>query len=154
MTSPNSANLPVLEDKAFLLLILAVSLAFAWILWPFLGAVFWATVLAILLAPLYRRLSRWMRQKRTLAALATEMIILLIVGLPVTLITALLLQEGVSVYEQFQSGELNIGRYFRQLFGALPAWVTNLLDRLELTNLIQIMSTFRPTMRDRRVSLF
>ncbi|MGH7846667.1 MAG: AI-2E family transporter [Candidatus Binatia bacterium] len=135
MKSPNSANLPGLEDKTFLLLIIAVSLAFAWILWPFSGAVLWATVLAIVFAPLYRRLSRSMRQKRTLAALATLLIIVMIVILPLTLITGLLLQEGFSVYERIQSGELNIGRYFKQMFGALPSWVTDLLDRFELTNL-------------------
>jgi predicted PurR-regulated permease PerM len=135
MKSPNPANLPGLEDKTFLLLIIAVSLALAWILWPFYGAVFWATVLAIVFAPLYRRLSRSMRQKRTLAALATVMIVLMMVILPVTVIAALLLQEGFSVYERIQSGELNIGRYFQQVFGALPGWVTDLLDRLGLTNL-------------------
>jgi predicted PurR-regulated permease PerM len=135
MKAPNLINLPGLEDKTFLLLVIAVSLAFAWILWPYSGAVLWAAVLAIVFAPAYRRLSRSMRQKRTLAALATVMIILMIVILPLTLVGALLLQEGFSVYERIQSGELNIGRYFQQVFGALPAWVTDLLDRFGLTNL-------------------
>jgi len=135
MKSPNSLNLPGLEDKSFLLLVIAVSLAFAWILWPYSGAVLWATVLAIVFAPLYRRLSRSMRQKRTLAALATLLVIVMIVILPLTLVTALLLQEGFSVYERIQSGELHIGLYFKQIFGALPSWVTDLLDRFELTNL-------------------
>jgi predicted PurR-regulated permease PerM len=135
MKSPHSVNLPGLEDKTFLLLIVAVSLAFAWILWPFFRAVFWATILAIMFAPLYRRLSRSMRHKRTLAALATVMIILMIVILPLTLVAALLLQEGFSVYERIQSGELNIGGYFQQVFDALPSWVTDLLDRFDLTNL-------------------
>ena len=135
MKSPNSANFPGLEDKTFLLLVIAVSLAFAWILLPYYGAVFWATVLAIVFAPAYRRLSSSMRQKRTLAALATVMIILMMVILPLTLVGALLLQEGFSVYEKIQSGEFNIGRYFQQVFGALPTWVTDLLDRFGLTNL-------------------
>ena len=43
-----SSDSPYLEDKAFLLLLIAVSLAFAWILWPFYVAVFWAVVLAVL----------------------------------------------------------------------------------------------------------
>ena len=38
--------------------------------------------------------------------------ILMIVILPLTLIAALLVQEGFSVYERVQSGELNIIRYF------------------------------------------
>jgi predicted PurR-regulated permease PerM len=135
MQSPHSVNLPGLEDKTFLFLIIAVSLAFVWILWPYSGAVFWATVLAIVFAPLYRRLSRSMRQRRTLAALTTLMIILMIVILPLTLVGALLLQEGFSLYERIQSGELNVGEYFQQVFGALPAWITDLLDRFGLTNL-------------------
>jgi hypothetical protein len=44
-------GLRTLEDRAFLLLIVAVSVAFAWILWPFYGAVLWATILAIVFAP-------------------------------------------------------------------------------------------------------
>jgi predicted PurR-regulated permease PerM len=135
MKSPNPVNFPGLEDKTFLLLVVAISLAFAWILLPYYGAVFWATVLAIVFAPAYRRLARSMRQKRTLAALATVTIILMIVILPLTLIAALLVQEGFNVYERIQSGELNIVRYFQQVFGALPEWVTNLLDRFGLTNL-------------------
>ena len=131
----NSPNLAGLEDKTFLVLIVAVSVAFAWILWPFYGSVFWGTVLAILFAPPYRRLLTSMGQRRTLAALVTVLIVLMIVILPLTLISALLLQEGFSVYERIQSGELNIGQYFQQVFAALPVWVTELLDRFGLTNL-------------------
>ena len=135
MNSPNSANLPGLEDKAFLLLVVAISLAFAWILWPFFGAVLWGTILAIVFAPLYRRLRTMMERRHSVAALATVTIVLLIVILPLLLVGALLVQEAVSVYARFESGELNFGRYFEQVFGALPAWVSDLLKRFGLTNL-------------------
>ena len=138
MESQNLINLPGLEDKFFLLLIVTVSLAFAWILWPYSGAILWATVLAIVFAPLYRRLSISMQRRRTLAALVTLLIIILIVILPLTLVTSLLLQEGFGVYERMQSGELNFRQYFKQVFDMLPAWVTGLLDRFELTNLTLI----------------
>ena len=55
-----------LEDKSFLLLLVAVSLAFAWILWPLSGAILWGTVFAIVFAPLYRRLLRSTRQRRNI----------------------------------------------------------------------------------------
>jgi predicted PurR-regulated permease PerM len=128
-------KLPGLEEKTFLLLIIAVTLAFAWILQPFYGAVFWGTVLAILFASPYRRLLRSMGQRRTLAALVTVTIVVLMVILPVTLISALLVQEGFSVYERIQSGELDLGQYFQQISGVLPGWLTDLLDRFGLTNL-------------------
>jgi predicted PurR-regulated permease PerM len=135
MESPHSTNLPGLEDKVFILLVIAVSLAFAWILGPYYGSVFWAAVLAIVFAPAYRRLLRSMRQKRTLAALAAVLIILMIVILPLTLVGAMLVQEGFTVYERIQSGDLNPAKYFQQVFAALPQWLTDLLDRFGLTDL-------------------
>jgi predicted PurR-regulated permease PerM len=135
MESPHSTNSPGLEDKVFLSLVIAVSLAFAWILRPYYGSVFWAAVLAIVFAPAYRRLLRSMRQKRTLAALTAVMIILMMVILPLTLIGAMLVQEGFSVYERIQSGDLNPAKYFQQVFAALPGWLTDLFDRVGLTDL-------------------
>jgi predicted PurR-regulated permease PerM len=131
-------GLNTLEDKTFLLLIIAISLAFAWILWPFYGAVVWGTVLAIVFAPLYRRLCRSMRQRRNLAALATVVIIVVIVILPSTLITASLVQEASGVYGKFQSGELNLAGNFQQVVDALPTWAASLLDRFGLTNLAEV----------------
>ena len=55
MKSWDSTRQSVFSDKAFLVLVVAISLAFGWIVWPFFGAVLWATVLAILFSPLYRR---------------------------------------------------------------------------------------------------
>src|SRR6476620_6968036 len=98
MTSHGSSTVRVFQDKAFLLLVVAVSIAFAWILWPFFGAIFWAAVLAILFSTLFRRLCKFMRQRRTPAALSTVMIILVMVILPTVLVTMMLVQEGLSVY--------------------------------------------------------
>jgi predicted PurR-regulated permease PerM len=140
MTPPNSANSPRLEDRAFLLLLIASSLAFAWILRPFYGAVLWGIILAIMFTPLYRRLARSLHPRRTLAALLTLLIILVLVILPLTLLTALLVQEGVSTFERIKSGELNLARSFQQVFDALPAWLTSLLDRVGLTSLGRIQA--------------
>ena len=119
---PNRA----LQDKPFLVLLVVISLAFAWILWPFYGAIFWATILAILFAPLYARLAKALRERCTLAALAAVAIILLLVILPSALVTGMLLQEGFQVYGKLRSGEWNIGSYFAHLYAALPGWLTTL----------------------------
>jgi predicted PurR-regulated permease PerM len=135
MADSPPANSSAFADRAFLFLVIAVSLAFAWILWPFFGAVLWGVIIAIMFAPLYRRLSRSMRQRRTLAALATEIIVLVMVILPVTLIATLLVQEALSTYQRIQSGDLDFGRRLQQVLDAMPAWVTDLLDRVGLTSL-------------------
>jgi predicted PurR-regulated permease PerM len=124
-----------LENKTFLALVITVTLAFGWILWPFYGAIFWGLVLAILFAPLFRRLLRKLRERRTLASLATLAVILVIVILPLVLITGLLLQEGAATYQKIQSGEINFGHYFERFVSVLPSWVTDVLDRFGLGNL-------------------
>jgi predicted PurR-regulated permease PerM len=123
------------EDRALLVLVVAVSLAFGWILWPFYGAILWGIVGAIVFAPLYRRLSRLMRERRSLAAIAVILLIIMIVILPLTLIGASLAQEASGVYGRVQSGELDIARFFQQMLDALPPGVINLLDRFGLSSL-------------------
>jgi predicted PurR-regulated permease PerM len=123
-----------LEDNSLLLLLVAVSFAFAWILWPFYEAILWAVVFAVVFAPLNRRLLGLMGQ-RNLAAVATVLIIVTLVILPLTLIAASLVQEATSLYQTIQSGELNFGRFFHEFLDALPSWATDLLNRLGLTDL-------------------
>ena len=124
-----------LEDKGFVVLLVLATLAFAWILWPFYGAVFWAAVLAVLFAPLNRKLSARLRQRRTLAALASLLAILVIVILPAAIVSAMLVQEGLELVARIRSGELNFARYLQQILDALPAWASALLDRFGLTDL-------------------
>ncbi len=124
-----------LEDRSFLLLLTLVTLAFLWVLWPYYGAVFWGSVLAILFNALFIRLLRKMPQKRTLAAFVTLSIILVLVILPVGLISALLTQEAANMYQRVQSGDLSFTRYFQQIYSARPSWVSQILDRSGLDNL-------------------
>ncbi|MGZ8265345.1 MAG: AI-2E family transporter [Burkholderiales bacterium] len=137
---PSSSR--ALQDKTFLLLLIGVTLAFGWILWPYFGAVFWAAILAILFAPMFRRLCARMGQRPTLAALVTLVAILLIVILPSVLITSMLLQEGVQIYERVKSGELDFARLLRTMFAALPAWFTGLLDRFGVGSLADMQEKF------------
>lgn len=124
-----------LEYKSFLVLIGLVSLAFAWVIWPLFGAVFWAAVIAIVFDPLNQRLLIVMKNRRSFAALATVLIILVIIIVPLLVTAAALAQEASGIYGQVQSGELNFGRFFQPVFDALPRWASNPLGRFGLTNL-------------------
>jgi predicted PurR-regulated permease PerM len=139
-TAPTSVS--ALQDKAFLVLLVTVSLAFAWILWPFYGAIFWATMLAIVFRPLHRRLVQRLRERRTLAAFATLTILLLMVILPAAVLTSLLLHEALALYARLESREFDFGRYLQQFLGVLPAWMTGLLDRFGLTSLGAVQEKF------------
>jgi predicted PurR-regulated permease PerM len=131
-----------LQSKAFLLLLILVTIAFGAILWQFHGAVFWGVILAILFAPLHRKLLRRMPRRTNLAALSTLGLCLVIVILPMTAITISLIQEATVVYERVRSGQLNFGLYLQQVIAALPAWAVNLLERLNLTSVAELQEKF------------
>lgn len=127
-----------LEQKVFLALLLVVSLAFGWILLPFYGAVFWAVILAIIFAPVQRRLQLRFSPRRNLAALATLLICLLVAVIPVILITGILVQEGTTLYTQIESGEIDIDSIVSSAKELLPASWQVQMQRFGLGDLEQI----------------
>ena len=108
------------EDKALLWLVVAISLALAWILWPFYGAVLWGIVTAIIFAPLYRRLCAAFGQRRNLAALATVLIILVVVIFPLTLLIASMVQEAYGLYARIEAGEVMSASIFAASWAPCP----------------------------------
>jgi predicted PurR-regulated permease PerM len=130
-----------IQHQTFLVLLIAVSLAFAWVLLPFYGAIFWGVVLAILFAPLYRRLLASTRRSGNLAAILTLLLFLIAVFFPLTLIAASLLQEGTAIYERIHSGQLDVGAYFQQIMSSLPTWLTDLMARFGLADISTLKNT-------------
>jgi predicted PurR-regulated permease PerM len=128
------------EDHALIVLLVAVSLAFAWILWPFSSAILWATVLAIVFAPLYRRLLPSMGGRQNAAAIAAVLIIVTMVIIPLTLTAASVLQEATNLYETIEAGQTDFGQFVQQVINALPTWATDFLNRFGLTDLSAIQS--------------
>ncbi|MGZ3158564.1 MAG: AI-2E family transporter [Burkholderiaceae bacterium] len=137
-----------LQHKAFQLLVITISVAFAWILLPFYGAVFWAIVLAIIFAPLHARLLGKMRQKRNLAALSALAIFLIAIFIPLTLIAASLVREGTGFYEKIRTGQVDVGVYFQQIISGLPNWLTNLLSRFGVTDIATLKNALSAAVAD------
>lgn len=123
-----------MEQKAFLALLVLVTLGFGWILLPFYGAVFWAVVLAVLFGPLQRRLALRLGGRGNLSALLTLIVCLLVAVLPVIVITLMLVNEGTAVYQRIESGDLDVGAFVAQAREILPQILQRQLDRLGLGN--------------------
>jgi len=115
------------EDLAFLAFILAVSIALAWIIQPFAGAVLWGAIAAILFTPLNDRLLRTLPRHPSLAAFLTLLVIVAMVVVPAILLAFYLVREAAHIYAQIQSGEMDPGAYFLQFQSHLPQWARNLL---------------------------
>ena len=77
------------------------------------------------------------------AAAATVLIVIAMVILPLALIAASLAQEASGFFAKMQSGEYNFAAYIQRVFDALPAWVTGVLDRFNLTSLSAVLESVR-----------
>jgi predicted PurR-regulated permease PerM len=128
-------NEKTLQFKSLTVLLLLVTVAFIWILLPFYGAVFWAVILGILFAPMQRRLQQKFGWRRNLTALCTLGICLIIAILPVIILSVLLVQEGATLYNNIESGQLDIGAYLAQFKHSLPPYFQHLLDRFGMGEL-------------------
>ncbi|MBR1247525.1 AI-2E family transporter [Bradyrhizobium sp. AUGA SZCCT0169] len=121
-----------IERQAFLLLLIAVTVAFGWILYPFYGAILWATVMAVIFAPLNRQLQKRMGERPNLAASVTILIIIAMVILPLALIAASLAREGSSFYAKMKAGEYNFAGQAQRVFDALPGPARAVLDSFNM----------------------
>ncbi len=89
-------------------LILAVMIFF--ILKPFLAVIFLSSVLAITFYPLYLRLLKKFKDRKGLASMLTVVAIVLFIIIPVTLLSAAILQESVDLYNKlaFEGGSAGL----------------------------------------------
>ncbi|MFA7437599.1 AI-2E family transporter [Castellaniella sp.] len=129
---------PTVNFRSFLLLLIAVSIAFFSILLPFYAALFWGGVLAVLFSPLQRFMLRVTGQRSGLAALLSLLCIICIVILPMLFIAGSLANEVASLYSRINSGQLNLGRHYAQIISALPVSVHGWLDSYGFGNLLDI----------------
>lgn len=124
-----------IEDRTFMLLVALATIAFAWVLQPFYGAILWGLVVAILFNPLNQRLRKVFGQRKSLAAVTTVLLVIVIVILPLILISASLTQQATGFYRRVQSGELDLVLYLQHMLNALPGWIREILNYFGLTDL-------------------
>src|SRR5258707_15362787 len=71
---PTRRTVQRIEHQGFLLLLTAVTLAFAWVLYPFYGAALWAVVVAVLFSPIPPILLQSMQGRHTPSAAGTPLL--------------------------------------------------------------------------------
>lgn len=127
----STEELAWLEKLAFLFMLGLVTILFLVLLKPFFGAIFWACIIGLIFYPIYRRLLAAWGQKSNLAALATLTICVVIGILPTLFVFISFLQEGASLYQRLQSGNLDFAQHMERVREAFPA-IQNFLERMNL----------------------
>ena len=110
-----------LERRTFLALLVGVSLAFVFLMRPFFGPIFWAVAIALIFHPVQQWIRGRLGERPNTVALLTLLLCLVIVIIPVIALVSSLIAEGVSLYQQIQSGELRPGDYIDKVTQSFPA---------------------------------
>lgn len=120
-----------LEHATFLILLVLVTAVFGVLLRPFLAPLLWACIAAVLFHPLQVWLERRWGERPNINALLTLCACVVLVVLPVLGLVASFLQQGLLLYQQIESGQIQPGKYFEQVRGAFPA-LQGLLERFNI----------------------
>jgi predicted PurR-regulated permease PerM len=133
MTGP--LHSPTLQSKALLLLVVLVSILFALVLWPVIGAVLWAVFIAIVFSSLQDRSVMVCRGRRGWAAFGTLLVIVVSVLIPMALLASAVANEATAFFSRIRAGHYEFGNYFHNLVSVLPEWARALLTRVGLEDL-------------------
>lgn len=120
-----------METRAFLWLLLLVSVAFIWVLLPFFGPIFWACAIAIIFAPVQHRLLPYLKHRKNITALATLAISLVVVILPVIFVSMSVISQGINLYEQLDAGNIDLEKIVSQISTRFP-FVQDMLQRFDI----------------------
>jgi predicted PurR-regulated permease PerM len=108
------------EKRIFIWVLIAASLAFAWVMSPFLAPILWASVLAVLSRPVYTGLLRLFPKFPNSAAVLTLLIAVLVIVLPVLLVFTSVMNEAAQLYADYEAGKLDVEKYLNSIEEAFP----------------------------------
>lgn len=99
---------PYIRPLAFWLMLLGISAAFIGMVQPFLMALFWAAMLAMIFRRPYRLLRLRFKGRDNLAAAVMTLLIVLMVALPGFFVVLALVSEMLSAFQKIQSGQWDL----------------------------------------------
>lgn len=129
MTNQTGHTVSKREQYGFLILLLAVTVLFFYMLNPVFAPVFWACAVSLLFYPVQVRLCKRWGDRPNLIAFTTLLLCIVVAVIPMLLILSSFVQQGASLYAKIESGEINPQDYVDRLQTTVP-YLQRLLDWL------------------------
>jgi len=114
------------ERMFFLALVVAITIAFFWLIHDFLQPIFWAIALGIVVYPLHTSIARRLAPRASLAAALSVTVVVLVVVLPLLAVVAAVTTEAAPLYARLGAGQLG----FEDLYARTVAHVPQLGELL------------------------
>ena len=109
------------EARAFLCLLLGVSLLFGWLLLPFFDVLFWAMVIGVLFTPINKILCHRLRLGPSPAALLTVLFCLVVIILPLLWLIYSCVEEATALYARLSQETSTVADMVDRLKEAFPS---------------------------------
>jgi predicted PurR-regulated permease PerM len=116
------------ERAFFVALLLAITLAFLWLIRGFLQPIFWAIALGIVVYPLHARLVPRVRNRESLAAALSMLAVVVVVVLPLIGVAAAVTSEGRALYQRLDAGDVGLQGLYARAQESMPQ-IATLLER-------------------------
>ena len=117
-----------IQSYVFIGLLVSVTIAFFWMLRPYIYAIFWAAVVATLFYPVNKFILKKLGKKRkSLTASITLVLAILVFLIPLAGITSLIVNQAISIYQEF--GNENTYEQF-------SSYLQNILELPYIKNLV------------------
>ena len=113
----------------FFALLIAVTLAFLWLIRGLLQPIFWAIALGIVVYPIQGWILRRVRGRESLAAMLSVLLVVVVVILPLVGVGAAVTREAAGLYQRVDAGQLGIQGLYREAQEHLPQ-IMALLERI------------------------
>jgi predicted PurR-regulated permease PerM len=117
------------EKLFFGTLLCVVTLAFFWLIRGFLQPIFWAVALGIVVYPLHTRIKNRLHPRRSLAALASIGVVVIVVVLPLLGVVAAVTTEAAGLYARLDKGNFVVSDLYARATEHVPQ-LDSLLTRL------------------------
>ena len=108
------------ERMFFLALVVAITIAFFWLIHDFLQPIFWAIALGIVVYPLHTWIARRLAPRESLAAGLSVTVVVLVVVLPLLAIVAAVTTEAAPLYERLGKGQLGFDDLYARAVAQVP----------------------------------
>lgn len=114
------------QNISFIVLVLAASLLFAWVIRGFVQPIFWAALMALVFHSGYAFFLRHFNNRARLASLVTLVVIALGVVIPLALLGLSVMRESMGLYESIAAGDVKLSKGIAYLERSLPALTESL----------------------------
>ena len=129
-----------IERLGFLFFLVLVTAGLAYVAWPFISPILWATLAAIMFQPLFKWIHARNPEKPTRCALAALGIIFFVILLPALWIGSIVVAQAARVFAAFQNGDIDVAEWFGQIFAALPQDIRGSLQEAGLSDYSMVQS--------------